>query len=85
MFFELGMITGVSLDGDSVHVRMIPTFSACPAVEIIRRNIRTTLEKESHTNVTVEIDKETNWHSNRITEAAKEEVKTTRHRPSQAS
>lgn len=72
---DLGMITGVSLDGDSVHVRMIPTFSACPAVELIRRSIRTTLQEALHTDVTVEIDKETTWDSNRITEAAKEKLK----------
>lgn len=71
---DLGMITGVEVRGEEVHVKMIPTFAACPAVEIIRRNISTVLEKELQATVTVEIDKAAHWSSNRMTEAAKEKL-----------
>ncbi|MBO9152895.1 1,2-phenylacetyl-CoA epoxidase subunit PaaD [Chitinophaga sp. GCM10012297] len=73
---DLGMITSVKVgDGDAVLIKMIPTFSACPAVELIRQNIRTTVEKELGASVTVEIDKEAHWHSNRMGPAAKEKLK----------
>ncbi|RPE13608.1 phenylacetate-CoA oxygenase subunit PaaJ [Chitinophaga lutea] len=71
---DLGMITAVELDGETVHVKMIPTFAACPAVDIIRRNIRTVLEKELNTPVTVEIDKTAHWSSNRMTDAARQKL-----------
>lgn len=72
---DLGMITHVEMAGGEVHIRMIPTFAACPAVEIIRRNIKTTVEEALHTPVKVEIDRETNWTSNRMTEGAKEKLR----------
>ncbi|MCW3462379.1 1,2-phenylacetyl-CoA epoxidase subunit PaaD [Chitinophaga nivalis] len=74
---DLGMITDVSIDqtADVVHIRMIPTFAACPAVSYIQNNIKTTVEKELGIAVTVEIDKQVHWESNRITPAAKEKLK----------
>src|SRR5688500_18316377 len=40
---DLGMITAVQIGEDgAVFIKMIPTFSACPAVELIRNNIRST-------------------------------------------
>lgn len=71
---DLGMITAVEVEEDAVLVKMIPTFAACPAVEIIRRNIAAVLEKELQAAVTVEIDKAAHWSSNRITPAAREKL-----------
>lgn len=71
---DLGMITAVETAGNAVHIKMIPTFAACPAVEIIRRNIGTVLEKELQTTVTVEIDKAAHWSSNRMTDAARQKL-----------
>jgi len=72
---DLGMITGVELEAGAVHVKMIPTFAACPAVSYIRNNIKITLEKELGIAVSVEVDKEVHWQSNRMTAAAKEKLK----------
>jgi ring-1,2-phenylacetyl-CoA epoxidase subunit PaaD len=71
---DLGMITAVEAEEGAVHVKMIPTFAACPAVEIIRRNISTVLEKALQVPVTVEIDKAAHWNSNRMTEAARQKL-----------
>lgn len=73
---DLGMITHVEITGGgAVLIKMIPTFSACPAVELIRNNIRSTVEKELGASVTVEIDKNAHWNSNRMAESAKEKLK----------
>lgn len=72
---DLGMITGVDLGPEEVHVKMIPTFAACPAVSYIQQNIKTILEKDLGIAVSVEIDKQVHWQSNRMTPAAKEKLK----------
>jgi ring-1,2-phenylacetyl-CoA epoxidase subunit PaaD len=72
---DLGMITSVTFSDKGVHVKMIPTFAACPAVELIRRNIRSVLQDQLHTEIMVEIDKQESWNSNRMTESAKEKLK----------
>ena len=72
---DLGMITGVDLEAEGVHVKMIPTFAACPAVSYIQHNIKATLEKELGIAVSVEVDKQVHWQSNRMTDAAKEKLK----------
>lgn len=40
---DLGLIRGITVDGSAVRVDLVPTFSACPAIEVIRRDIRTRL------------------------------------------
>ncbi|MGH2452498.1 MAG: 1,2-phenylacetyl-CoA epoxidase subunit PaaD [bacterium] len=37
---DLGLIREVTVRGSSVRVALVPTFSACPAIEVIRRDIR---------------------------------------------
>jgi len=37
---DLGVIRDVSIDGGRVHVTMVPTFSACPAIGVMREDIR---------------------------------------------
>ncbi len=71
---DLGMITGVTLEAGAVHIKMIPTFAACPAVSLIKQNIQTTVEKATSLPVQVTIDKEVHWQSNRLSAAAKEKL-----------
>lgn len=71
---DLGMITGVELEEGGVHVKMIPTFAACPAVSYIQQQIKTVLEQELDIAVTVTVDKQAHWQSNRMTAAAKEKL-----------
>lgn len=71
---ELGMITGVTLYEGTAHIKMIPTFAACPAVSYIQQNIRATVNKLTGLPVQVTIDKEVHWQSNRLTDTAKEKL-----------
>jgi ring-1,2-phenylacetyl-CoA epoxidase subunit PaaD len=72
---ELGMITEVIFEEQHLLIKMIPTFAACPAVEVIKKNIKTTLEKDLQIPVLVSVDKEVQWNSNRLTEEAKEKLR----------
>ncbi len=72
---ELGMITDVKVDIEGVHIKMIPTFAACPAVDIIKENIKNAVERDLQMPAFVMVDKEVNWNSNRLTSAAKEKLR----------
>lgn len=37
---DLGLIRDVHLDAGRARVRLVPTFSACPAIDVIRQEIR---------------------------------------------
>jgi ring-1,2-phenylacetyl-CoA epoxidase subunit PaaD len=72
---ELGMITDVQLADEHVLVKMVPTFAACPAIEVIKQNIKSTLEKDLHVTVQVIVDKTVQWNSNRLTTTAKDKLR----------
>lgn len=73
--WELGLITEVKPEAGSILVRMIPTYSACPAVRIIRQQIREALEGSLGLPARVEIDQEIHWSSDRITEEGREKLR----------
>jgi ring-1,2-phenylacetyl-CoA epoxidase subunit PaaD len=69
---DLGVILRVELDAEARRVRvlLLPTFSGCPAIEIMRDLIRERVARlglEVHVDVTREI----RWSSDRITEAGR--------------
>lgn len=65
---DLGMITGVKIENGLVTVKMIPTFTACPAIRHIKENIVSTLNANGIANALVEIDDTVSWNTNRLTE-----------------
>lgn len=66
---DLGLIQEVSVDGASVRVRMIPTYSACPAIEVMRQDIRRRLlEISGIDHVDVQLSFEEPWTMNRMSE-----------------
>lgn len=36
---DMGMVDGVEIDGARVTVRLLPTFTGCPAVDVIERDV----------------------------------------------
>ena len=71
---DLGMITGVDVTEAAVTVKMIPTYSACPALQFIQRNIQVSLERDLQVPVTVVVDATAHWHSNRLTTTARQKL-----------
>jgi ring-1,2-phenylacetyl-CoA epoxidase subunit PaaD len=43
---DLGIVRSTEIEGDTVTVTITPTYSGCPAVDAIRSDIRTALERE---------------------------------------
>jgi ring-1,2-phenylacetyl-CoA epoxidase subunit PaaD len=71
---DLGMIEDVIISGDSVIVKMIPTFTACPAIKFIQNSIKNKLLDYGFEDVHVLIDSSVAWNSDRMTAEAKKKL-----------
>src|SRR4051812_44550609 len=69
---DLGVILRVELDTQArhVHVLLLPTFTGCPAIEIMRDLIRERIVRLG-LEVQVDLTREVGWSSDRITEAGR--------------
>ena len=68
---DLGVITGVNIDGDAVNIEMTPTFVGCPALDFMKAEVVTVLEKYGITEVNIEVTFRKAWTSDRISEKGK--------------
>jgi ring-1,2-phenylacetyl-CoA epoxidase subunit PaaD len=72
---DLGLIDTVTVDGGRVHVAMIPTFSACPAIEVMRQDIqKTLLNLPGVHSVEVELSFAEPWTMARMTERGRQRL-----------
>ncbi len=70
---DLGMITDVTInDINEITIKMIPTYSACPAIAIIKNAIQTKIESLNIGHVTVIVENDKKWSSNFVTEKGKQ-------------
>ncbi len=66
---DLGLIRDVTIEGGMVRVRMVPTFSACPAIEVMRQDIRRkVLTLPGVAEVTVDLTFDEPWTMARMSE-----------------
>ncbi|MCP1146237.1 1,2-phenylacetyl-CoA epoxidase subunit PaaD [Lysinibacillus endophyticus] len=73
---DLGMVEQVEIDGQHVTIKMLPTFSGCPALNIIQGNIERAVKTvENVDSVEVQFIFNPPWTSDRITEKGKEGLK----------
>ncbi len=73
---DLGIINRVDIgDEGSVHINMTPTFVGCPAVQFMQQKVKQRVEQLGYENVEVKVDYESNWHSNKITEEGRKQLK----------
>ena len=72
---DLGVITNVILENDKVTVKMTPTFSGCPAMDYMKKDVETTLTKYGIENFEVIMNFDDPWNTNKITEKGIEGIK----------
>ncbi len=66
---DMGVITGATVAEDgSVHVTMTPTFVGCPAIDVMRSEAEAAVRALGVANVTVEVNFDEPWTTNRLTE-----------------
>lgn len=72
---DLGLIREVRVDGSRVHVTMVPTFSACPAIAVIQEDIRRTVTAlPGIESVEVELSFAAPWTMARMTDRGREQL-----------
>lgn len=72
---EMGIIAGVRVEADAIVVDMTPTFAGCPALNVIRDDIRRAVEALGETRVTVRTVYEPPWTTARMTDSARRKLK----------
>ncbi|MCS7155437.1 MAG: 1,2-phenylacetyl-CoA epoxidase subunit PaaD [Bacteroidota bacterium] len=72
---ELGVVQEVRLEGDRAEVVLIPTFSGCPAMELMRSEVENRLRQLGLSEVVVRLSLSPPWSTDRIAPAAREKMK----------
>jgi ring-1,2-phenylacetyl-CoA epoxidase subunit PaaD len=72
---EMGIIRDVDIEGKHITVTMTPTFSGCPALEVMKDDIKTRLSDMGAEDVTVETSFSPPWTSDWITEEARDKLR----------
>lgn len=64
---ELGIVADVQVNGDSVRVKLTPTYAGCPAVEVMRREVEDAVRALGVEDVRAALTFDPPWTSDRIT------------------
>ena len=73
---DLGIINKVEAkENGSVYVNMTPTFVGCPAVQFMQQKVKKKIEDLDYHDVRVDVDYESSWHSNKITDKGRKQLK----------
>ncbi len=76
---EMGIVRDVQVretdTGRGVHITMTPTFSGCPALEVMRRDMEVCVRRMGVVEVTVETVLHPPWSTDLITDAARQKLK----------
>jgi len=52
---DLGIYQGFTVDGDKIIVKITPTYTGCPAMDMISVNVKSAMEDAGYTNVEVKL------------------------------
>ena len=72
---DLGVITDIQFTDDGVMIEMTPTFVGCPALDMMKNEIREVLTKHGVTNISINVTFREPWTSDRISEKGKTALK----------
>src|SRR5438132_2110481 len=71
---ELGVVRGVSVEGERVHVEFTPTFLGCPAQEAMKARMAEKIE-ELGAEPEIDVVLDDSWSTDRITPAGREKLR----------
>ena len=72
---DMGIIRDVIVDGDQIIIKITPTYSGCPAMFQIRKDVVRKLRDEGLKNVKVETQLSPPWTTDWLSDEAKEKLK----------
>ena len=72
---DLGIIRDVNIQNETVEVIITPTYSGCPAMDVISMNIRIALTKEGFTSIKIAQQLSPAWTTDWMTNAGKEKLR----------
>jgi ring-1,2-phenylacetyl-CoA epoxidase subunit PaaD len=72
---DLGILRGVFCADDLIQIQITPTYSGCPAMEIIQEDIRTILAKHGMENVEIKQVLSPAWTTDWMSEAGKQKLR----------
>jgi ring-1,2-phenylacetyl-CoA epoxidase subunit PaaD len=68
---DLGVITEITLDSNTVNIELTPTFVGCPALDMMQNDIREVLLKNGVSGVNIHVSFRKPWSSDMISEKGK--------------
>jgi ring-1,2-phenylacetyl-CoA epoxidase subunit PaaD len=71
---DLGVVRGVRVQGERVHVEFTPTFLGCPALEVMREQMAARIA-ELGAEAEVEVVLDDSWSTDKITPAGREKLR----------
>jgi ring-1,2-phenylacetyl-CoA epoxidase subunit PaaD len=71
---DLGVVRAVEADGDSVTVTITPTYSGCPALEVMRDDLRARLTEAGYSRIEVRTVLSPPWNTDWISEQGRRKL-----------
>jgi ring-1,2-phenylacetyl-CoA epoxidase subunit PaaD len=72
---ELGIVRDVAIDGDAIRVDITPTYSGCPAMQVIEREVVATLAAHGYNGARINTVYSPAWTTDWITDEAKDKLR----------
>jgi ring-1,2-phenylacetyl-CoA epoxidase subunit PaaD len=72
---DLGIIRSVKVAGDKIDIIITPTYSGCPAMDVINMDIRLKLIEKGYRNISIHQQLSPAWTTDWMTEEGKQKLK----------
>ena len=72
---DLGMIRGINITDEQIEILLTPTYSGCPATDMISVDIKAILQDNGYDNVTVKMVLSPAWTTDWMSENGKKKLK----------
>ena len=73
---DLGIVRSVKVEGDKIEITITPTYSGCPAMDVISMDIRLKLIEKGYRNISIKQQLSPAWTTDWMSEAGKQKPKT---------
>jgi len=72
---DLGIVRAVKTSGDKINITITPTYSGCPAMDVIAMDIRLKLIERGYRNISIEQQLSPAWTTDWLSEEGKQKLK----------